>query len=403
MDFAIWSVVFAFFFTSGQCCYNGQQYSYTPSTSSKTLSHTYYLNNENCWFNIQPQSWISSGFYLEIEWKQFETEGNMPYCNDYVEVFLTRSKKSIGKYCSGNIKSSVLFNMYSHDGYAFIKFVSDSSVTKNGFSLTYQLRRKSSAPLGGQPLSTCPNTGRSVAGNFYSVGWPNGYASRGWPCIFSYSLGNNKMKIAVMDLDFYKLERSCYYENNYLEIKDSSSFYTDQNSIKQYTNSISGKLCHAIQPTTYSTTRSNVYFYYNPGANSRSLNRGFVIGYIEYGSGTSWSGWSLPSTTQRSTTRAWSRWSHWSSWRRPDVRLDSERNRSTYIAIGASIGGVVSLVAIVAIIYACYRGCCKSGMNITETSSPTAPFLVNPNSSTAYQEQANFQDDYLQTQESKQL
>ena len=63
----------------------------------------------------------------------------------------------------------------------------------------------------------------------------------------------------------------------------------------------------------------------------------------------------------------------------------------------------MSLVAIVAIIYGCYRGCCKSGMNSTETSAATAPYLVNPNNSTAYQDQASFQDVSLQDQESKQL
>ncbi|XP_065054812.1 exoskeleton protein RP43-like [Rhopilema esculentum] len=325
MHFAVWSVLLGLLFTNGQCCYNGQQTLYTAVSSLQTLSHFYYNNNENCWFNIQSPSWMSSSYYLEIQWKAFAIEGNMPNCNDYVEVFLTRSKKSIGKYCSGNIKSSVLFNMYSHDGYVFIKFVSDGSVIRSGFSLTYQLKSKSLAPLGGQPSSTCPKASRSAAGNFYSVGWPNGYASRSNPCIFSYKLGNNKMKIAVMDLDFYNSGHSCYYDNNYLEIKDSSSFYTDQNSVNYYTSSISGKLCYSVQPTSYTTTRSNVYFYYDSGRYGRNNNRGFVLGYIEYGSGTSWSSWSAPPTT-----RAWTRWSHWSRWGRPDIRLDSEGNGHVY-------------------------------------------------------------------------
>ncbi|XP_065054848.1 uncharacterized protein LOC135683510 isoform X2 [Rhopilema esculentum] len=116
-------------------------------------------------------------------------------------------------------------------------------------------------------------TNRSAAGNFYSLCWPIVYGPRNnyIPCVFSYKLGNNKMKIAVMDLNFYKLQSSCYYENNYLEIKDSWSFYTDQTSIKYYTISISGKLCYSVQPTSYTTTRSNVYFYYDSGRYGKTI------------------------------------------------------------------------------------------------------------------------------------
>eukprot|EP00795_Rhopilema_esculentum_P015831 gene15831-7157_t len=230
---------------------------------------------------------------------------------------------------------------------------------------------------------------RSAVGNFYSVGWPNGYGPRLTPCIFSYRLGNNAMKIAVMDMDLCT-KHNCSHDGYYLDIKDSTYYYTDANDIQQYADSISGKLRH-LQPRSYIATRSSVYFFYELESKERNLNRGFVIGYIEYGNGRSWSVWS-PTTPTTPT-----RWSHWESWSMQTDRLASERNRTKYIVIGASIGGVASLVAIIAMIYGCYRGCCKTDIISTRTAAD--PTLINSNAMRAYPGQAIFDNGFLHSQE----
>ena len=55
-------------------------------------------------------------------------------------LFSFSSEKSIGKFCSGKTSSATPFNMYSYDGYAKIKFHSDSSVAASGFRLKFHLR-----------------------------------------------------------------------------------------------------------------------------------------------------------------------------------------------------------------------------------------------------------------------
>ena len=70
----------------GKC----QSKTYYATTSSKGLYYYDYGNNEDCKLTILPSSSYRVGYYLEIIWKTFEIQGNMPNCsNDYIEVFLT--------------------------------------------------------------------------------------------------------------------------------------------------------------------------------------------------------------------------------------------------------------------------------------------------------------------------
>ena len=58
------------------------------STQVKTAGLVYYSNNDYCTISINPG--YANGYYLEIKWIDFEIEGNLPECKDYIEVLLTR-------------------------------------------------------------------------------------------------------------------------------------------------------------------------------------------------------------------------------------------------------------------------------------------------------------------------
>ena len=62
------------------------------------------------------------------------------------------SSKSIGRFCSNNLVqqrgAGILFDMYSYDGHAKIKFHSDGSHTGKGFSLSYRLRKATTNYIG---------------------------------------------------------------------------------------------------------------------------------------------------------------------------------------------------------------------------------------------------------------
>ncbi|XP_065054715.1 tolloid-like protein 1 [Rhopilema esculentum] len=250
------------------------------SLQTISLSMQDYKHGENFTYFIEPWSpYLPSRHYLEIKWTSFNVEGNLPTCKDYVEVYLTSSYKSIGKYCSDNMVDTKPFNMYSYDGYAKIVFKSNSSNTRSGFSLTYQLKSTSSSHMGFYS-SACH--GASPAAIFYSSGWPSVYLASSTPCWRTHYAGNNLVRVAVMDVSLYRTSSSkCYTNDSYFEIKASSSNYSSNSSIYSYGTSVSGRICGTKSPTFYTARKSYVYLYYNR-PRSDSGYRGIMIGYMAY-------------------------------------------------------------------------------------------------------------------------
>eukprot|EP00795_Rhopilema_esculentum_P015802 gene15802-7107_t len=257
--------------------------------------------------------------------------------------------------------------MFSNDGYAKIRFKSDSSNTRTGFSLTYQLKSKSYYPLGGFLTSTCYYTS-GQAGVFYSAGWPIRYSS-GSPdyCYIRYNVGSNSLKVAVMDLD---LGSSSYSNLPYFQVRGSNSRYFEKypiafeskkSLITRYTIAVSIKLCGTQSPRSYTTDYNYVYLLFNKPI-ATTVGRGFVVGYVEYGSSSSWSSWS-----------SWSKWSSWSS----------SRSSGSGTAIGASIGSIVFVAIIIGVIYGCCRASCRAnrGAIIVAQQGQTAQAapIVNAN------------------------
>ncbi|XP_065054811.1 fibulin-2-like [Rhopilema esculentum] len=261
-------------------CYSSTKYA---TTSLQTLSRTYYSNNELCTTYIRPSSsYPSSSYYLEIKWTRLSVQGSLPSCTDYVEVFLTRLYKSIGRYCSDNMIDTKPFNMYSYDGYANIVFRSDSSITRTGFSLTYQLKSKSSSRMGGSATSSCYYSDSSAAATFYSSGWPYSYYASSTPCWRRYYAGNNPVRVAVMDVSLYRTSSVyCYTTDSYFEVKASSTVYTTSSSITSYATTVSGRICGIKTPTVYTAKNKYVYLLLNR-PHTFSGYRGVIVGYMAY-------------------------------------------------------------------------------------------------------------------------
>ncbi|XP_065054714.1 uncharacterized protein LOC135683399 [Rhopilema esculentum] len=327
-------------------CYGSTKYA---TTSLLTLSRLYYSNNEYCTFYIQPSAYYSSSsYYLEIKWISFNVEGNLPTCEDYVEVYLTSSYKSIGKYCSDNMVDTKPFNMYSHDGYAKIVFKSDSARTRSGFSLTYQLKSKSGSPMGGYPSSTCYYSDSSAAATFYSSGWPNSYYESSTPCWRRYYAGNNPVRVAVMDVSLYRTSSVyCYTTDSYFEVKASSSMYSSSSYISLYATSVSEKICGTKSPTLYTARKSYVYLLFNRPRRYYSY-RGVMVGYMAY------------------------------------RESSSSSSSSAGVAIGAVVGSIIGFLVIAAIVYACYRaGRSKRPSPVAQTSQPQDNAVVVANTATS--------------------
>ncbi|XP_065054873.1 cubilin-like isoform X3 [Rhopilema esculentum] len=272
----LWHVLSIWFENASGVCYGSTN---NATTSLQTLAMTNYSNNEYCVFYIQPSSsYSSSSYYLEIEWKSFDIEGKLPSCKDYVEVFLTSSYGSIGRYCSDNMIDTTPFNMYSHDGYAKIVFKSDSATTRSGFSLTYQLKSKSGSPMGGYPSSTCYHSDNSAAATFFNSGWPNGYYSSDSPCLRDYFADTNAMRIAVMDLSLYGGSSFyCDTRDSYFQVIALPRPIT---SLSQ-ASTVNGRLCGTKTPTVYTAENNYVYLYFNRPQNSTGY-RGIMAGYLAY-------------------------------------------------------------------------------------------------------------------------
>jgi len=276
MDLKLLLSVVAAVVTTADCtCYSTTLYA-TTSRNSKTVYSSSY---DYCTIKIRPSSYSNYGssYYLEISWSSsyFNVKGDMPFCKkDYVEVFLTSSYRSIGKFCSNN--AATPFTMYSRDGYARIVHSANGYPTGSAFKFYYQLKRKSSYPLGGYTSSSsCYNTYNSAAsGVIYSTGWPYNYKQSSSSCNFRISrkYGYQGVYVVFMDLNMY----SNWYS------KDCVQLFASNYSTSYYEKTISTRLCGINNIKMYKTYSRYLKITFNRNYKPSSTYRGFVAGYVMF-------------------------------------------------------------------------------------------------------------------------
>eukprot|EP00112_Aurelia_sp_Birch-Aquarium-sp1_P001595 Seg1173.5 transcript_id=Seg1173.5/GoldUCD/mRNA.D3Y31 product=Cubilin protein_id=Seg1173.5/GoldUCD/D3Y31 len=202
----------------------------------------------------------------------------MPNCyNDYVQVFLTRSNHSAGRFCSNNIGQYKPFPMYSVDGYARIHFHSDSADIGAGFYLSYWLMNTS------RLSQNCVNTDNKLRSGFmFSLGWPYSYANDSVTCIHKITTGaNRETKLVFIDLDLNHkgVVPSCNPDDDHIEIRGTNS---SSPSFKT-SSIISERICRAATTKVVVTRSKYIYVQFSRTIGPHDTSRrGYLLGYISY-------------------------------------------------------------------------------------------------------------------------
>ncbi|CAH3028314.1 unnamed protein product [Porites evermanni] len=239
-------------------------------TSPNYWSRSNYANNQNCQFDIR----VSSGYAIKLTWTTFDVKGNMPNCyDDYVEIYIGCSRKSIGKYCSDN--SYKPHDIYSPDNCLRIKFKSDSSGSGKGFAASYFSISKSFS--GSCSSEYYPTTFYANYGIVSSKNWPQNYPSY-QDCYWKIDVGDDKkIKIAFMDFD---LEDDSGCGDDKLKVKGGGSYDSYDSS-----NTVKNSMCGSKGPFYFTSSYDQIWIRFK--SDSRTQDRGFVAGYVLYKDSTS--------------------------------------------------------------------------------------------------------------------
>lgn len=90
-----------------------------------------YRSNKECVWRIT----VPEGFQVALKFQSFEIENHDNCAYDYLEIRDGKSEDStiLGKFCGNKIPNEIR----GSSNYLFVKFISDSSVNKAGFSATF--------------------------------------------------------------------------------------------------------------------------------------------------------------------------------------------------------------------------------------------------------------------------
>ncbi|XP_065053303.1 uncharacterized protein LOC135682365 isoform X2 [Rhopilema esculentum] len=187
---------------------------------------------------------------------------------------MSRSGNNIGKFCSNNALDKP-FDMYSHDGTAKVNFKSDNYTTGNGFSFQYRLRNKTADPLVGSS-NKCNYFG-DMSTVYFSNKWPSEYSEVHYCRLRQEMIEQQNLRISIMDIDFHST-KTC---QEYIEVRESETKYSDYWKIKRFTSGVSGKLCRQKPHQFYIAKRKYVYFMIE-NLIGNSSHRGYLIGYKIY-------------------------------------------------------------------------------------------------------------------------
>jgi len=273
MDLRALLTVIAAIITTADCTCSSITLYATTSLYSRTVYSSSY---DYCSIKINPSYSYSSSYYLELSWSSFfDVKGDMPFCKeDYVEVFLTSSYRSIGKFCSNN--AGTPFTMYSRDRYARIVHSTNGYSTGRGFKFYFRLKHKSSYPLGGYtPSSSCYNMNNyATSGVIYSTGWPSNYQRSSTNCVFQIVRQNGYQGAYVVFMDI-----NMYYTSYY---HDCVQLFASNHSTFSYQKTISTILCNMDYMKAYRTYSSYLKIIFNRNNKPSMTLRGFVAGYVMF-------------------------------------------------------------------------------------------------------------------------
>uniref|UniRef100_A0A665V841 Cubilin n=1 Tax=Echeneis naucrates TaxID=173247 RepID=A0A665V841_ECHNA len=203
-----------------------------------------YPHGANCTWYIN----VSPGNLIQLTFESFNLEYHSNCALDYLEVYdngTVETGTMIGRYCGRSVPPSIT----STDNQLTLLFVSDSSLTKEGFSASYVLS------------SDCRETFTSPTGSFFSPNYPNYYPNNR-DCIFKIILQVN-MQIKLNFTDFQLEGTSPYCRYDFVEIRDGG----------YETSPLIGKFCGNQGPPVLVSHSNRLWVRFR--SDTSSPNRGF--------------------------------------------------------------------------------------------------------------------------------
>ncbi|XP_076027535.1 cubilin [Genypterus blacodes] len=143
-----------------------------------------------------------TGHYLSLTYESFNLQFSADCSTDYVEVReYNASGPLLGRHCGSDLPAS----MDTSDSFAFVKFVSDSSINAAGFSLTFEAS-----------VEACGGELNAPSGTFSSPNYPNLYPHSRlcrWELLVP---AGRRVTLTILDLRLEGSGTSCVFD--YVEV-----------------------------------------------------------------------------------------------------------------------------------------------------------------------------------------
>ncbi|KAM9307657.1 cubilin [Gastrophryne carolinensis] len=193
----------------------------SPGHPSKNYSDSFSCN----WSFNGP-----TGHYLNISFESLDLQSSPNCSNDYIEIReYNESGNILGKFCGNKIPDS----LRTSDSFAYVKFVSDESITAKGFRLQYEAS-----------IEECGGDINGLTGSLKSPNYPNLYP-HGRVCEWRITVPQGRrVTLTINDLRLQDHE-SC--DNDYVSVYNG---YWNQSPLLH-------KLCSNVAPNTMIKSTGN--------------------------------------------------------------------------------------------------------------------------------------------------
>ncbi|XP_061714224.1 cubilin-like [Cydia pomonella] len=213
--------------------------------------HENYENHQTCtWILSAPE-----GFLVKLTWNRFDLE-DMDDCeSDYLEIIEfddTNQNDDPQKYCGTTLPPALT----STTNRLMLRFHSDSSIRKTGFSVLYSFL-DAKLHCGGNYIKT--------HGYIYSPGWPNPY-ERNRDCTWTITVPvGQQIILNISQFDLELPSRGSCDSGDFLEIKNGASANSPP----------AGKFCGSFQSKTFKSLGNTISVHFHSDAYLQG--RGFKI------------------------------------------------------------------------------------------------------------------------------
>ncbi|XP_032520799.2 cubilin homolog [Danaus plexippus] len=198
-----------------------------------------YTVNQSCtWIVVAPE-----GMHIKLSWNRFDLEDMVDCNSDYVELIEldnNNDENILGRYCGDTLPPALT----TSSNRLRINFISDSTVSGTGFSVSYSLIDEK---------THCGGLYVKSHGFIYSPGWPHSYESNR-DCTWKISVPKGQqIFINITDFDLERPIRDNCDLGDYLLIRDGSSEQSP----------LIAKICGYYKSKRVVSTANNIYIHFH--------------------------------------------------------------------------------------------------------------------------------------------